>query len=418
MQLKRMCYKNRYSLVDSPRLGQELGQSLDGNWESRPFRPHAAFVKYPQAIDITYLNSTAPLQRISFLSDREQGIMKIFCCPICHDPLRGQTHEGQLYRECPQGHGLFVRDALFFHFSKECRPYKEPQKQYLSTAILSCPGCNGRLEKSQGYFSCRSCSSHWLGEAGAVAFKKWKERVTEDEKTAALNGPAAFLPWISGLSSAKPEGFSSTVLWMAFALVAMFFVQAHIPALGRYAVFYPTDPFHNFGANFFVSLFSHGNIQHLCSNLFFLLTVGSLVERHLEKGGALLIFFLSGVAANIAQIAFGLPYPTLGASGGIAGLVAALVLLEPKAHLTFSLGPIPNARLYLPCELLALLWLLIEIHGLLRPVYGINHWAHLSGAFAGFLCLQLKLVTAVAEEERRPDTPSVGVNPARPVLWR
>lgn len=344
--------------------------------------------------------------------------MKVFCCPICHSALRGQTHEGQLYRECPHGHGLFVRSALFFHLPKECRGDKKPQKQNLSIKSLSCPGCNGHLEDSRGHFTCRPCSSHWLGESEGAAFKKWKEKSAEDEKAIRLNDATAYLPWISGLSSAKPERVSSTFLWMAFVLIATFFLQAHIPALGRYAIFYPSDPFHNFGANFFLSLLSHGNIQHLCSNLFFLLVIGSLVERHLVKEGALLIFFLSGVVANIAQIAAGLPNPTLGASGGIAGLVVALILLEPKAHLTLSLWPFPNARLYLPCELLALLWLLIEMQGLLRPVDGINHWAHLSGALVGFLCLQLRLVTKAAELERTPGTPSAGVNPARPVIWR
>jgi membrane associated rhomboid family serine protease len=344
--------------------------------------------------------------------------MKIFCCPICHNALRGQTYEGQLYRECPHGHGLFVRSALFFHLPKEDRGNKKPQKQTLSTKPPSCPGCNGRLEDSQGYFSCRHCSSHWLDESGAAAFKKWMEKVSASEKAMRIDCPAPFLPRISGLSNAKPEGFSSTVLWMVFALVATFFLQAQIPTLGRYAVFYPSDPFQNFGANFFVSLLSHGNIQHLGSNLFFLLVIGSLVERHLVKEGALLIFFASGVAANIAQIAAGLPNPTLGASGGIAGLVAALILLEPKAHVTVDLWPGRNARLHFPCELLALAWLLVEIHGLLSPVDGINHWAHLSGALAGFLCLQLRLVTKVPERERSPGTPSAGVTPARSALWR
>lgn len=344
--------------------------------------------------------------------------MKIFCCPICHGPLRDQTHEGQLYRECPQGHGIFVRAGLFFHLPKDWHADKKHRKQNLSIMILSCPGCSASLEDGQGYFSCRPCSSHWLGEFGAAAFKKWKEKVTENEKATRLEGLAALLPWISGLSSTKSAGSSSTVLWMAFVLIATFFLQVHMPALGRYSVFYPSDPFHNFGANFFLSLFAHGNTQHLCSNIFFLLLIGSLVERHLVKHGALLIFFISGLAANIAQIVAGLPHPTLGASGGVAGLAMALVLLEPKAHLTFSLWPFPNARLYLPCELLALFWLLIEIHGLLRPVDGINHWAHLSGAFAGYLCLQLRLVTKLAEEERAPGTPSGGAAPARPIIGR
>lgn len=329
--------------------------------------------------------------------------MKIFCCPVCHNPLRGQTHKGQLYRECPHGHGIFVRDALFFYFPRNFRPNKKPQKQNLSTRSTSCPGCGGHLEDSGWYSSCRSCSSHWLGESGAGVFKEWKEREAEEEKAMRFNGPPVLLPSIGGISFARSEGFSPTVLWMALALLGMFFLQIHMPALGRYAVFYPTDPFFNFGANFFLSLLSHGNTQHLCSNLFFLLIIGSLVEKHLAKQGVLLLFFLSGVAANFAQIAAGLPNPTLGASGGIAGLVMALVLLEPKAHVSLALWPNPNARIYLPCELLAMLWLLVEIYGLLRPVDGINHWAHLSGAFAGFLCLQLRIVAKVTEEERAPD---------------
>lgn len=345
--------------------------------------------------------------------------MNIFCCPICHGPLRGQTCEEQIYRECPHGHGMFVRNGLFFHFSKASRPIKKSHKQKLATKSLACPGCNGALEKSQGHHSCRSCSSHWLSEFEATAFQEWQESLAAEEKAMRLYGqPSASLPFLGGLSSAKSEKLSSTVLWMVFALFATFILQTHLPALGRYAFFYPSDPLHNFGANFFFSLLSHGNIQHLCSNLFFLLVTGSLVERHLAKQDVLLIFFLSGVAANLTQIIVGLPHPTLGASGGVAGLIMALILLEPKAHFSFPLWPIPNARLYFPCELLAALWLLIELYGLVKPVDGINHWAHLSGAVAGFLCLQLGIVIKGAKGLRTPGTPAVRVSPARPALRR
>jgi membrane associated rhomboid family serine protease len=348
------------------------------------------------------------------LADRAEALMKIFCCPICHGALRGQAFEEQTYWECVRGHGIFVRNGLFFHFPKVSSPHKKS----LNTRSLSCPGCSGRLEISKEHLSCRHCSSHWLGESDAALFRKWKERLAEEEKTLRHDGDVVFLPRFGGLSGAKCESSSFTVLWMVFALLATFFLQVHLPGFGYYAVFYPSDPFHNFGANFFVSLLSHANTQHLCCNLFFLFLVGNVVERHLAKKGVLLLFLLSGVAANLVQMAIGSPYPTLGASGGIAGLVTALVLLEPKAHLTLSLWPFPKARLFFPCELLAILWLLIEIHGLLQPVDGINHWAHLSGAVAGFLCVQLGLIGKATSESKAPGTPAVGVSPARPALWR
>jgi len=339
--------------------------------------------------------------------------MNIFCCPICHGALRGQSYEDQVYRECPKGHGVFVRSGLFFRFPKVSRPNKKS-----TTKSLACPACSGGLESSQGSLVCRHCSSHWLGESEAAAFKKGIEALAEEEKAMRLEAHPPFIPSIGGLSGVKAEGLSPTIIWMAFVLLAAFFLKLHLPAIGSYTVFYPTDPFYNFGANFFLSLHSHGNAWHLCSNLFFLVFMGSLIERHLSKQGVLGIFVLSGVAANLTQIVVGLPHPTMGASGGVAGLVVALVLLEPKAHLTFSFWPSPNARFYLPCELLAVLWLLVEIHGLVKPVEGINHWAHLSGAFAGFLCLQLGFVSKAPEAGRTPGTPSLKGNPARPALWR
>lgn len=340
--------------------------------------------------------------------------MRIFRCPACRDPLVGKPHEGRLYRECHRGHGIFATEGLLFPFLKTRGKYK----QLLYTKNLACPGCSAPLDHSPSLPFCRACSSYWLSAPEASAFKDLEKNRIEAEKIEALTAPTLFLPWLGGLSRAGNHAPSTTVLWLVFALMTTYFLQAHLPALGQYAVFYPGDPLRNFGINFFLSLISHGNTHHLCINLFFLAIVGTLVERRLGRPGTLQVFFLSAVAGNLAQMILGLPHPTLGASGGIAGLVAALSLLEPEAHFTFSARPFSKARLDLPFELVAFFWLLSELHGLLRPGDGINHWAHLTGAAVGFLCVWLGSVTTTTNEEKRtPGTSPTGANPARlPIL--
>jgi len=129
------------------------------------------------------------------------------------------------------------------------------------------------------------------------------------------------------------------------------------------------------------SMFLHANILHLAANVIMLLVAGGAVER--KAGGAKLaaIFFTSGVLGGYA---YAVMHPTssmpaIGASGGVYGLVAAMMLIDPFA-LTI-VGFIP-----LPAFLGGLVLAGMEVYFIrVGAARYIAHTAHLAGMAAGGL---------------------------------
>ncbi|KAB2955071.1 MAG: rhomboid family intramembrane serine protease [Thermoanaerobaculia bacterium] len=145
------------------------------------------------------------------------------------------------------------------------------------------------------------------------------------------------------------------------------------------------------------SLFLHGSWLHLLGNLAFLAVFGDDVEGRLRRARFLLLYLLSGLAASLAQIA-ATPRSTLplvGASGAIAGVLGAFLVLFPRARLT---GVLPVGCLVLPLRSRAFLfipgWFALQLAGaLLAPpgaaAGGVAWYAHLAGFVAGPLLLLL-----------------------------
>jgi len=82
----------------------------------------------------------------------------------------------------------------------------------------------------------------------------------------------------------------------------------------------------------FTAMFMHGGLVHLLGNMLYLYIFGDNVEDNLGKGRFLLFYLLCGIGATIAQIAANpsSTVPNLGASGAIAGVLAAYLILFPR----------------------------------------------------------------------------------------
>lgn len=141
-----------------------------------------------------------------------------------------------------------------------------------------------------------------------------------------------------------------------------------------------TSPLHLLNGNYysvFTSIFLHADIFHLLSNCLALYIFGSIVERNLGFK-TLFIFLGSGVVANLVShglsFATGDIFPSLGASGAIAGLIIFAILLEPFAFTKLLIIPLP---------IFLFGWLLIasDIIGLTNPSQ-VNHFAHIGGYLA------------------------------------
>ena len=142
------------------------------------------------------------------------------------------------------------------------------------------------------------------------------------------------------------------------------------------------------------SQFLHGSVLHVASNMLYLWIFGDNVEDRLGHARFLLLYLASGVMAAVAQILVA-PHssiPMVGASGAIAGVLGAYLLLFPSARI---LTLVPLGLFWQTVELPAFLflgfWFLLQwIQGLttigqVADVGGVAFWAHIGGFVSGML---------------------------------
>lgn len=148
------------------------------------------------------------------------------------------------------------------------------------------------------------------------------------------------------------------------------------------------------------SMFMHGGLAHLAGNMLFLHIFGDNVEDALGHGRYVLFYLASGFAAGAAQIAVdpASTVPMVGASGAIAGVTAAYVLLHPRAPIAV-LNPILPLWLLMGPLIIIPAWfvaaeffvmnLLSGLQSLGRPTSGgVAFFAHLGGFVAGLALLR------------------------------
>lgn len=126
---------------------------------------------------------------------------------------------------------------------------------------------------------------------------------------------------------------------------------------------------------FVSSIFLHGSLPHLLYNLFALALFGSILEKFIGGKKFLLVFFLSGIFANLISVNF---YPaSLGASGAVYGILGCLAFLKP-GMMVWAFG------FPMPMFIAAILWTAGSVLGIFMPS-NIGHIAHLSGILVGFI---------------------------------
>jgi len=159
----------------------------------------------------------------------------------------------------------------------------------------------------------------------------------------------------------------------------------------------------------FFSMFLHGGFAHVFGNMLYLWIFGDNVEDRMGHGRYLVFYLLCGWLATYAHILSdgGSRLPSIGASGAIAGVLGAYVVLYPRARVVVAWPPpllffLPLMQL--PALLVLGFWFVQQfLLGLftLGPGTaeggGVAFWAHAGGFLAG-LCL----VGLFARKQRRP----------------
>lgn len=172
------------------------------------------------------------------------------------------------------------------------------------------------------------------------------------------------------------------------------------------------------------NVFLHGSWFHLIGNMLFLWVFGDNVEDAMGHLRFLVFFVLCGIIASFVHAvasftivgagtpeSFMLPTPErplIGASGGVAGVVAAYVILYPRVRIwALFLGGIP---LRLPAYWAIGFWLAVQLaSAVLGSDDGVGWFAHLGGFVAGAILIPLMrhrydpvLARAAAQELQTP----------------
>jgi membrane associated rhomboid family serine protease len=189
-----------------------------------------------------------------------------------------------------------------------------------------------------------------------------------------------------------------TVPLVTYALVALnvlfFFVELSggDAFVGKWA-FIPNRFMANPAADFatlFTSMFMHGGWLHLGGNMLYLWIFGDNVEDRFGHIPFTIFYLLCGLAATLAQLMFSLGsrVPNLGASGAIAGVLGAYILLFPQGRVRVLQG---SQVVQMPALMVIGLWIVLQFFSGIGSIAntaetgGVAYMAHIGGFLAGLV---------------------------------
>lgn len=133
--------------------------------------------------------------------------------------------------------------------------------------------------------------------------------------------------------------------------------------------------------------FLHGGLTHLLFNMFGLYMFGGPLEQVVGPRRFLAYYVVCVVTAALTQLLVSLGagniYPTVGASGGVFGLLLAYAAYFPRNRLFLLFIPVP-----IPARIFVVIYAVAELAlGVSGARTGIAHFAHLGGLVGGALML-------------------------------
>jgi membrane associated rhomboid family serine protease len=165
----------------------------------------------------------------------------------------------------------------------------------------------------------------------------------------------------------------------------------------------------------FVAMFLHGGWLHILGNMLFLWIFGNNVEDKLGVIGFPIFYLASGIAATVAQLAISTNsiIPNLGASGAIAGVLGAYLVMFPRRRVLTLVVFFFITWVYLPAFVVLGLWFVLQLFSGVGELGtrvnsggGVAFWAHIGGfAFGALMALLFfpKERFGAEAAPRRPD---------------
>jgi len=179
----------------------------------------------------------------------------------------------------------------------------------------------------------------------------------------------------------KREGFRFYALKLSGIMIFVFVLQLLISGFTGFFVLneLAVDGWQIW--RFLTAVFLHGGAGHLLYNLFALALFGSILEKLVDGKKFLIIFFVTGILANVFSVNF--YSASLGASGAIFGVIGALIFVRPM-QVVWAFG------LPMPIFVAGIAWAIGDIIGAVgffsgNPLDNTGNLAHLSGMFFGLI---------------------------------
>jgi membrane associated rhomboid family serine protease len=154
--------------------------------------------------------------------------------------------------------------------------------------------------------------------------------------------------------------------------------------------------------SFFSFMFLHGNFWHLLGNMWSLYIFGDNVEDHLGHLRYFVFYLLCGLASGASHLLLNMNsnLPTIGASGAIAGVMGAYIILHPFSKI-LTLIPILFIPWFIeiPAFFFLGFWFILQFinaAGVQADVSGIAWWAHIGGFIFGIIILKVFMLLPAA----------------------
>jgi membrane associated rhomboid family serine protease len=218
--------------------------------------------------------------------------------------------------------------------------------------------------------------------------------------------PTSRVTWMTWLLIVANLGLFGYMVWLsvtggASALGGFVAANAFVPARFFAAPFSPRE-----WATVLTAMFMHAGWLHIGGNMLYLWIFGNNVEDRLGALPFLGFYLACGTVATFAQafVAPGTDLPNLGASGAVAGVLGAYLLLFPRARVVTAILIVFVIELTaLPAWVLIAIWFVIQLGSGLGSIGavasgGVAYFAHLGGFAAG---LVLALPAWWRERERQ-----------------
>lgn len=354
-------------------------------------------------------------------------------CPNCHVSLV-QSHElGGIFYTCPSCGGRSAGLMLLRKLGLPFELYEElniVSHKGAEPFARKCPHCSRKMRKSSVVLNgmtveldvCEVCKQVWFDpsefqmlqlkapeketeaplppEARRIIAEYNLQKIEEKNKEsyfgddATPSDPLKMLAGLLGMPVELDEEAKESKPYMTYLLTGIFLLTAlgiNVFSSESYAIktygFIVSQWGRDYGLTILSSFFIHAGIFHLLGNLYFFYVFANNVEERLGKINFLLLLFGAHISGLICYVLFGQSpdIPSVGASGGIAGILAYYAIMFPNAKIAFCFRWF--FWISCPASVLVVIFICIQLGGAYFQMGssggGVNYLAHLGGLSVG-----------------------------------